>query len=132
MRIVPREPEINALTQPHRGKMETIELPFQKAFTSLEGLDPEKSYKVCSACKKLFDEYYLETDGANSYCDPCYEAFLQARLPKLPNVSDEDLLAVIDELLRLADESPIPTRDRCRDEALGRLGDFSRRERKRR
>ena len=85
--------------------------------------------ETCCTCKQLFDEYYLDSEGPNSYCQPCFDAMLTERLPKLPKVSDADLLAVCDELLRLAGDRPIPAEDRCREEALGRLGDFARRER---
>jgi hypothetical protein len=115
--------------------MDTIELAletvarFPEGIASLKGLDPKKTYQLCNGCELLFEEDVLSHSDGKAFCEPCFEAHLLAELPKLPNVSDQDLLAVVDEMSRLAGDEPIPARDRCRDEALGRLGDLARRSR---
>lgn len=82
---------------------------------------------ACKTCKVVGEKASFEQEGEDSYCFPCFEAFLVNRLPKLPSLSDEQLLAVADELLRLSGSQPIRESARCRDEAIGILGDFSRR-----
>jgi hypothetical protein len=92
-------------------------------------LDKTKTYQLCSVCELLFEEDVLNHEDDKAFCDTCFDEYLEARLPKLPSVSDQDLLAVMDELSRLAGDEPIRAIDRCRDMALGCLGDLARRAR---
>ena len=100
-----------------------------EGIASLKELNPAKTYQLCCVCELLFEEDALTHEDDKAVCDRCIGGYLEARLSKLPNVADQDLLAVVDELSRLAGDEPIPAGDRCRDEALGRLGDLARRAR---
>ena len=102
---------------------------FPEGIASLKGLDPTKTYQLCCVCELLCEEDVLTHDDDKAVCDRCIGGYLEARLPKLPSVSDQDLLAVMDEMSRLAGDEPIRAIDRCRDMALGCLGDLARRAR---
>ena len=83
---------------------------------------------ACKGCTKTGEEDSFNYASGDLYCDPCVEAFVASQLPKLDSFSDEVVLQIADEMLRLSGGGgqPIRALDRCRDEALGVLGDIAR------